>query len=69
MKKANGGLFCAKKDVFAPNTFLFESHFMLKNDEFESDKVEMYQSNFKAGVYAWLFLVALYIFLYILTYY
>ena len=44
-------------------------YFMLKNDEFESDKVEMYQSNFKAGVYAWLFLVALYIFLYILTYY
>lgn len=32
MKKANGGLFCAKKDVFAPNTFLFESYFMLKND-------------------------------------
>lgn len=44
-------------------------YFILKNDEFESDKVEMYQSNFKVGVYAWLFLVALYIFLYILTYY
>ena len=44
-------------------------YFMLKNDEFESDKVEMYQSNFKVGVYAWLFLVALYIFLYVLTYY
>ena len=39
-------------------------YFMIKNNEFESDKVEMYQSNFKAGVYAWLFLVALYIFLY-----
>ena len=36
-------------------------YFMLKNDEFESDKVEKYQSNFKAGVYVWLFLVALYI--------
>ena len=44
-------------------------YFMIKNNEFESDKVEMYQSNFKAGVYAWLFLVALYIFLYVLTYY
>lgn len=44
-------------------------YFMLKNDEFESDKVEKYQSNCKAGVYVWLFLVALYIYLYILTYY
>ena len=44
-------------------------YFMLKNDEFESDKVEKYQSNFKVGVYAWLFLVALYIYLYVLTYY
>lgn len=44
-------------------------YFMLKNDEFESDKVEKYQSNFKAGVYIWLFLVALYIYLYVLTYY
>ena len=44
-------------------------YFMLKNDEFESDKVEKYQSNFKVGVYAWLFSVALYIFLYVLTYY
>ena len=44
-------------------------YFMIKNNEFESDKVEMYQSNFKAGVYAWLFLAALYIFLYVLTYY
>ena len=44
-------------------------YFMLKNDEFESNKVEKYQSNFKVGVYAWLFLVALYIFLYVLTYY
>ena len=43
-------------------------YFMLKNEEFESDKVEKYQSNFKAGVYAWLFLVALYIYLYVLTY-
>ena len=43
--------------------------FMLKNDEFESDKVEKYQSNFKVGVYTWLFLVALYIYLYVLTYY
>ena len=48
---------------------LLGMYFMLKNDEFESDKVEMYQSNFKVGVYAWLFLVALYIFLYVLTYY
>lgn len=44
-------------------------YFMLKNDEFESDKVEMYQSNIKVGVYVWLLLVALYIFLYVLTYY
>ena len=44
-------------------------YFMLKNDEFESNKVEKYQSNFEVGVYAWLFLVALYIFLYVLTYY
>ena len=44
-------------------------YFMLKNDEFESDKVEKYQFNFKAGVYVWLFLVALYIYLYVLTYY
>ena len=44
-------------------------YFMLKNDEFESDKVAMYQSNFKVGVYVWLFLVALYTFLYVLTYY
>ena len=34
-------------------------YFMLKNDEFESDKVEMYQSNLKVGVYAWLFLIVL----------
>ena len=44
-------------------------YFMLKNDEFESDNVERYKSNFKVGVYAWLFLVALYIYLYVLTYY
>ena len=44
-------------------------YFMLKNNEFESDKVEKYQFNFKAGVYIWLFLVALYIYLYVLTYY
>ena len=44
-------------------------YFMLKNDEFESDKVEMYQSNIKVGVYVWLFLVVLYVFLYVLTYY
>lgn len=44
-------------------------YFMLKNDEFESDKVEKNQFNFKAGVYIWLFLVALYIYLYVLTYY
>ena len=44
-------------------------YFMLKNDEFESDKVEKYQSNFKVGVYTWLFLVALYIYLCVLTYY
>ena len=36
-------------------------YFMLKNDEFESDKVEQYQFNFKLGVYSWLFLIALYI--------
>lgn len=48
---------------------LVEMYFMLKNDEFESDKVEMYQSNIKVSVYVWLFLVALYIFLYVLTYY
>ena len=41
----------------------------LVQHEFESDKVERLQSNFKAGVYAWLFLVALYIYLYVLTYY
>ena len=44
-------------------------YFMLKNDEFESDKVEQYQFNFKIGVYSWLFLIALYIFLYVLNYY
>ncbi len=44
-------------------------YFMLKNDEFESDKVEQYQFNFKLGVYSWLFLIALYIFLYVLNYY
>ena len=49
--------------------YLVGMYFMLKNDEFESDKVEMYQSNFKVGVYVWLFLVALYVFLYVLTYY
>ena len=48
---------------------LVRMYFMLRNDEFESDKVEKYQSNFKVGVYDWLFLVALYIFLYVLTYY
>ena len=48
---------------------LVEMYFMLKNDEFENDKVEMYQSNLKVGVYAWLFLIALYIYLYVLTYY
>ena len=44
-------------------------YFMRKNDECESDKVEKYPSNFKVGVYTWLFLVALYIYLYVLTYY
>ena len=34
-------------------------YFMLKNDEFENDKVEMYQSNLKVSVYAWLFLIVL----------
>ena len=55
--------------IFCMGISLVGMYFMLKNDEFESDKVEKYQSNFKAGVYAWLFLVALYIYLYVLTYY
>ena len=55
--------------IFCMGISLVGMYFMIKNNEFESDKVEMYQSNFKAGVYAWLFLVALYIFLYVLTYY
>ena len=55
--------------IFCMGISLVGMYFMLKNDEFESDKVEMYQSNIKVGVYVWLFLVALYIFLYILTYY
>ena len=55
--------------IFCMGISLVGMYFMLKNDEFESDKVERLQSNFKAGVYAWLFLVALYIYLYVLTYY
>jgi len=55
--------------IFCMGISLVGMYFMLKNDEFESDKVEKYQSNFKVGVYAWLFLVALYIYLYVLTYY
>ena len=55
--------------IFCMGISLVGMYFMLKNNEFESDKVERLQSNFKAGVYAWLFLVALYIYLYVLTYY
>ena len=55
--------------IFCMGISLVGMYFMIKNNEFESDKVEMHQSNFKVGVYAWLFLVALYIFLYVLTYY
>ena len=55
--------------IFCMGISLVGMYFMIKNNEFESDKVEKYQSNFKAGVYSWLFLVALYIFLYVLTYY
>ena len=55
--------------IFCMGISLVGMYFMLKNDEFESDKVEKYQSNFKVGVYTWLFLVALYIYLYVLTYY
>ena len=55
--------------IFCMGISLVGMYFMLKNNEFESDKVEKYQFNFKAGVYVWLFLVALYIYLYILTYY
>ena len=55
--------------IFCMGISLVGMYFMLKNDEFESDKVEKYQFNFKAGVYVWLFLVALYIYLYVLTYY
>ena len=55
--------------IFCMGISLVGMYFMLKNDEFESDKVEKYQSNFKVGVYAWLFLIALYIYLYVLTYY
>ena len=55
--------------IFCMGISLVGMYFMLKNDEFESDKVEKYHFNFKAGVYVWLFLVALYIYLYILTYY
>lgn len=32
-------------------------------------RLAKYQFNFKTGVYAWVFLVALYIYLYVLTYY
>ena len=39
-------------------------YFMLKNDEFESDKVEVYQSNFKVGVYVWLFLMIIYMYMF-----
>ena len=55
--------------IFCMGISLVGMYFMLENDEFESDKVEKYHFNFKAGVYVWLFLVALYIYLYILTYY
>ena len=55
--------------IFCMGISLVGMYFMLKNNEFESDKVEKYQFNFKAGVYVWLFLLALYIYLYILTYY
>ena len=53
------------RNLISPFTMLF----WWINNEFESDKVEKYQFNFKAGVYVWLFLVVLYIYLYILTYY
>ena len=39
-------------------------YFMLKNDEFESDKVMFYQFNFKAGVYVWLFLMIIYMYMF-----
>ena len=55
--------------IFCMGISLVGMYFMIKNNEFESDKVEKYQFNFKAGVYVWLFLVALYIYLYVLTYY
>ena len=55
--------------IFCMGISLVGMYFMLKNNEFESDKVEKYQFNFKAGIYVWLFLVALYTFLYVLTYY
>ena len=43
---------------------LVEMYFMLKNDEFESDKVKFYQFNFKAGVYVWLFLMIIYLYMF-----
>ena len=42
---------------------LVEMYFML-NNEFESDKVEKYQFNFKAGVYVWLFLMIIYMYMF-----
>ena len=55
--------------IFCMGISLVGMYFMIKNNEFESDKVEKYQFNFKAGIYVWLFLVVLYIYLYVLTYY
>ena len=44
-------------------------YFIPSSENYDEAKTQEHKKLFKGGLYSWLFLVALYIFLYVLTYY
>ena len=48
---------------------LIGMYYIPSSEHYDVDKTKKHQKLFKGALYSWLFLVALYIFLYVLTYY
>lgn len=48
---------------------LIGMYFIPSSENYDETKAQKYQKLYKGALYSWLFMVALYIFLYVLTYY
>ena len=48
---------------------LIGMYFIPSSENYDETKAQKYQKLYKEALYSWLFMVALYIFLYVLTYY